>query len=70
MKGGGKRNDEFSYKIVGFEVMLENQVPGVQLAVGMVEVEFREKVLVGDKNVKVMCIKMDDVSGVEKRNEA
>lgn len=70
MKGGGKRNDEFSYKIVGFEVMLENQVPSVQLAVGMVEVEFREKVLVGDKNVKVMCIKMDDVSGVEKRNEA
>lgn len=70
MKGGGKRNDGFSYKIVGFEVMLENQVPSVQLAVGMVEVEFREKVLVGDKNVKVMCIKMDDVSGVEKRNEA
>ena len=40
------------------------------MAVGMVEVEFREKVLVGDKNVKVMCIKMDDVSGIEKRNEA
>lgn len=35
----------------------------------MLEVEFREKVQVGDKNVKVICIKMSDVSGVEKRNE-
>lgn len=33
------------------------------------EVEFREKVQVGDKNV-VISVKMDDVSGIEKRNEA
>lgn len=36
----------------------------------MVEVDFREKVKVWDTNMKVICIKMDDVSGVEKRNEA
>lgn len=36
----------------------------------MVEVELREKVQVGDDNVKAMGIKMANVSQVERRNEA
>lgn len=45
-------------------------MPLVWQAVWVVGVELREKVQVGDDNVKAMGIKMDNVSQVEKRNEA